>query len=108
MTNTTPGSAQLIATLPAVRRADPSPADRYMAAARGLFEGVKVLIDHTPYGSSACAFLAAQVVECALKAVISESRKESSGYENEVRGYNLIKLWIEAASFGPEPASRSR
>lgn len=91
------GSAHL--TLPAFTIGTVSPADSYLVAAHYLFSGVDPLAKDPTMGH-ACAFLAAQTLECALKAYLSKVGLSEGELKNHKRRHNLELLWREAVSHG--------
>ena len=78
----------------------PSPAQSYLIAAKGLYPGVEVLVNSPGQTATACAFLAAQALECALKSYLSHVGKT----ENELKApsirHNLEALWAWAVCEG--------
>lgn len=78
----------------------PAPSKSYMAAARYLFSGVKFLSQQGHEVVIACAFLAAQALECLLKAYLVEKGINVDILKKRPYGHDLRKLWEEAADKG--------
>lgn len=81
----------------------PSPSQGYLAAARYFFAGVRTLSQGGPDVALACTFLAAQALECALKAYLSNgfyTKKELKRLKERGIRHNLVKLWRDAADKG--------
>lgn len=91
------GSAHV--TLPAFTLGTGSPADSYLVAAHYLFSGVDLLAKD-PTTGHACAVLAAQTLECALKAYLSKVGFSERKLKEHKRRHNLEGLWREAVSHG--------
>jgi hypothetical protein len=87
-------------TLPVLRMVPPAPAQSYMVAARGLYSGVKVLASNPGATATACAFLAAQTLECALKSYLSHAGIPQKKLKCRPLRHNLENLWIEAVNKG--------
>jgi len=87
--------------LPAITVQPPSPSQSYLAAARYFFPGIRTLSQGDPDLAIACTFLAAQALECVLKAYLSNTGipvtelKKKKSY-----GHNLEALWVGAAAKG--------
>jgi hypothetical protein len=67
-------------------------------AARCLYSGVEALAGSSVETARACAFLAAQSLECALKSYLSHAGVGESRIKNHLR-HNLESLWIEAVKY---------
>lgn len=74
-------------------------ADSYLIAAQCLLSGVGPLAKD-PKTGHACAFLAAQTLECALKAYLAKVGITDSELKDRKRRHNLEVLWREAVSHG--------
>ncbi|MBS9405657.1 hypothetical protein KG088_18895 [Halomonas sp. TRM85114] len=72
----------------------------YMASAEGLLHGVLALSGIEKDVAPSRAFLAAQVLECALKAYLSNSGVSEADLKKKCRRHNLEVLWQEAVSKG--------
>ena len=85
------------------------PAQSYIAAARRFFLGVEVLSRGDSSLSPACAYLAAQSAECALKSFLSKSGMTEKELKDQKLRHNLESLWTKAVAHGlsvpPEPPS---
>jgi HEPN domain-containing protein len=80
----------------------PEPSKGYMAAARYFFNGVKFLSEGGHEVIIACAFLAAQALECLLKAYLVKVKEGITVdiLKKKPYGHDLRKLWEEAADNG--------
>ena len=75
-----------------------SRAQGYLAAARYLFLGVKALSMASREVAPACALLAGQSLECALKSFLS--RNNFSEPQLRSIGHNLEDLWKASSTLG--------
>jgi hypothetical protein len=95
-------------TMPAIEIKPPSPSLSFLTAARYFFPGVRTLSQGDPTVAIACTFLAAQTLECALKAYLSNAGVPIKELKNK-KSYchNLEALWVGAATKGlavqPQP-----
>lgn len=87
-------------TLPALTTVPPSPAQSYLAAARALYSGVEALAVNSGETARACAFLAAQTLECVLKSYLSHAGVTESQLKARSLRHNLEALWLEAVRRG--------
>ncbi len=87
-------------TLPPITSSASTPAQSYFAAARYFFLGVKALSGGSPELAPACAFLAAQSIECALKSFLSKNGFSEAQLRHPSCRHNLEALWAEASSRG--------
>jgi len=86
--------------LPPLKMEPPSPSQSYLVAAKGLFVGAEVLASNSRQTTMACAFLAAQALECALKSYLIHVGKTESELKVPAIRHNLEFLWTEAAGQG--------
>lgn len=86
--------------LPAMTMGAGSPAQSYFASARGLYPGVELLANSSSQVVRACAFLAAQTLECALKSYLSHAGFSEAKLKQHSRRHNLETLWLEASNHG--------
>lgn len=93
-------TATVKGTLPMITSSAGTPAQNYLAAARYLFLGVKALSIGSSELAPACAFLAAQSLECALKSFLSKNGFSEAQLKRPSRRHNLEALWTEASSRG--------
>jgi hypothetical protein len=95
-------------TLGDVTVAPPGPPHSYLGVAENLMAGVRVLAAADPPPAVALAFLAAHVLECALKAFLSRDGTETKT-KNRDTWHNPGALWREAGAAGlpvsPDPPS---
>ena len=63
--------------------------------------GVVVLAASHPVPSTALTFVAAHVLECLLKAILSKRGMSEKDLKDKVRRHNLARLWQDAAAGGP-------
>lgn len=87
-------------TLPPMKMVPPSPSQSYLIAAKGLFLGTEALASNSGQTAMACAFLAAQVLECALKSYLAHVGKPESELMKTLVRHNLELLWTEAVGKG--------
>lgn len=87
-------------TLPALETSPPSPTESYLLAARELFKGVSILCNNSHNAEKACAFLAAQALECVLKSYLSFSGVEERELKKQSIRHNLEDLWRMAEKKG--------
>ncbi len=80
------------AVLPAIRMRQPTEGDGYMIVARELLPGVEVLSILPNLPSRAAALIAAQALECVLKAFLWHKGKKTDIRAPEVQ-HNLVALW---------------
>jgi HEPN domain-containing protein len=92
------GNANIV--LPPMTMPPPEPSKGYMAAARYFFNGVEILSKEGHKGVIACALLAAQALECLLKAYLVKKGFDVETLKKEPYGHDLKKLWEEAADNG--------
>jgi hypothetical protein len=78
----------------------PSPSQSYLIAAKGLFLGAEALASNSGQTGMACAFLAAQVLECALKSYLAHAGKPESELKESSLRHNLELLWTQAVGEG--------
>jgi HEPN domain-containing protein len=83
--------------IPSLTTPPPNESKGFMAAARYLFNGVKLLSKEGHEAVIACAFLAAQALECLLKAYLVKKGIGVNILKNNY-GHDLKKLWEEAAN----------
>jgi hypothetical protein len=94
--------------LPAITVQRPSPSQSYLTAARYFFPGIRTLSQGGPDLAIACTFLAAQALECVLKAYLSNAGTPVTELKKKRSyGHNLESLWVGAAHKGlavpPQP-----
>lgn len=89
-----------MSTLPPITSSAGTPAQNYIAAAHYFFLGVKALSGGSPELAPACAFLAAQSIECALKSFLSKNGFSEEQLRHWSRRHNLEALWTEASPLG--------
>ena len=87
-------------TLPPMKMVPPSSAQSYLIAAKGLFLGVEALASNSAQTAMACAFLAAQVLECALKSYLSHTGWPERKLKTRSIRHSLEVLWAEAVREG--------
>jgi hypothetical protein len=87
-------------TLPVVTVGAGTIAQNYFAAACYFFLGVKALSKGSSDLAPACASLAAQALECALKAYLSKSGVTQAALKKKPFCHNLEALWADAFSQG--------
>lgn len=75
-------------------------AQNYYAAARYFFLGAQAISNGGSELAPACAFLAAQSLECALKAFLSKSGVSEVRLREITVRHNLEVLWANASSRG--------
>ena len=78
----------------------PTSAQSFLVAARALFSGAEALAVLTTPHPMACAFLAAQSLECALKAYLAHDGKSEITLSRRPYGHDLERLWLEASRTG--------
>ena len=78
----------------------PGVAQRYLVAARSLFNGLAVLARDGTNAEAAATFLAGQALEGALKAHLASVGYSGSRLSHAPFGHNLEALWFEAATHG--------
>ena len=90
--------------LPPMTMPPPEPSKGYMAAARYFFSGVNFLSQGGHEVVIACAYLAAQALECLLKAYLVKVKEGITVdiLKNKPYGHDLKKLWEEAVDNGLE------
>ena len=76
------------------------PSTAYMASAEGLLHGVLALSGIDKDVAPSRTFLAAQVLECALKAYLANIGVSESDLKKKSRRHNLEVLWKESVSHG--------
>jgi hypothetical protein len=86
--NSTPKDA----SFPPVRLTQPTPRDGHLIVARNLLQGVEALSTLSNISPRSCSLLAAQAMECALKAFLCHKGKEKETLRAENR-HNLVALW---------------
>jgi hypothetical protein len=87
-------------TLPSMKMVPPSSVQSYLIAAKGLFLGLEALATNSGQTTMACAFLAAQALECALKSYLSHAGKPETELKIPSVRHNLEWLWTEAVCKG--------
>lgn len=92
------GRANIV--LPALTMAPIQQPQGYLTAAHGFFPAVHLLADSSASVQRACAFLAAQTLECALKAYLSHAGFTEAKLKDKKRRHNLEFLWREASDHG--------
>ena len=92
------GRANIV--LPALTMAPIDLPYAYLVAARGFFPAVRLLAESSAGVQRACAFLAAQTLECALKAYLSHVGFSEAELKDKKRRHNLEFLWREASDRG--------
>ncbi len=75
------------------------PPDTYLGVVNGMLPGVAILASAQPAVPIAFAFLAAHVLECALKAYLSRDGSDERLTKSPLR-HDLAALWRLAASEG--------
>src|SRR5437870_4465735 len=83
-------------TLPPLESVPPTPAQSYLIAARNLYAGMEALSLEPGKTGIACAFLAAQALECGLKAYLSHVGVTEDTLRGPQIRHNLEALWVEA------------
>lgn len=78
----------------------PTEAQSYLSAANGLLEGAEILAICSQPKLHACAFLSAQVLECALKAFLASAGWTEKELRSQSIRHNLIALWTKAVAEG--------
>ncbi|MFH1146312.1 MAG: hypothetical protein V1736_01230 [Pseudomonadota bacterium] len=82
--------------LPAMRMAVPSDEESYLTSARWFLAGTEALARCTAKELTSCVFLAAQSLECALKAYLAHSGFTEKQLKRPNLRHNLEALWTEA------------
>lgn len=82
------------------RFGQPADVQNYIAASRRLCFGAAVLAKGSAASDLVCSLLAAQALECALKAYLSGVGFTINRLSHAPFGDDLEKLWIEAATRG--------
>lgn len=78
----------------------PTPSQSYFIAARNLVNGADALSDGANNTGVACAFLAAQALECILKSYLSHVGVSEGDLKNNTLRHNLEALWAMAVEHG--------
>jgi hypothetical protein len=86
--------------LPMITLSAGTPAQNYYAAAHNFFLGVETLSNNGSELAPACAFLAAQSLECVLKAFLSKAGVSQAELKKPLVRHNLEALWAKASSRG--------
>ena len=87
-------------TLPPLESVPPAPAQSYLIAARHLYAGMEALSLEPGKTGIACAFLAAQSLECGLKSYLSHVGITEDKLKAQQIRHNLKALWAEAVQHG--------
>lgn len=87
-------------TLPPLMTVPPTSAQSYLIAAKGLFLGTEALADKAGQTMMACAFLAAQVLECTLKSYLAHVGIPEEELKKYQLRHNLEALWSLAVNKG--------
>jgi hypothetical protein len=88
-------------TLPSFQSIQPTEQDGYMIVARDLVKGVEALSFYAPNVSPrACALIAAQALECLLKAFLWRKTENRGHMKSPSLQHNLEGLWTMAANDG--------
>lgn len=93
-------NATMNAKLPPFTMHPPKPPQCYLAAARYFFRDVEFLLKGGSDVVIAGAHLAAQSLECALKAYLSKRGISVQKLSHKPFGHNLKNLWLESVSKG--------
>jgi hypothetical protein len=87
-------------TIPAITILPPSDAQCYLSASRWFFAGAEALARCTVKELTSCVFLAAQSLECVLKAYLSHSKIDKKDLMKPSVRHNLELLWRMASNKG--------
>ena len=91
-------------SLPPIRMATPSDAKCYLTASKWFLAGAEALAQCTAKELTSCVFLAAQSLECALKAYLTSTAPNESEMKRELMKlsvrHNLEKLWEKSSNQG--------
>jgi hypothetical protein len=92
-------TGSISASLEGLRVKPAGPPDTYFGVVQGMLPGVSILAAAQPAAPIAFAFLAAHVLECALKAYLSRDGSDERLTKAPIR-HDLSALWRLAASEG--------
>jgi hypothetical protein len=88
-------------TLSADYIAQPSEAQGYLVAARGMLDGALPLEKATPVPAFALTLLCGHACEAALKAVLAKSGIGVANLSKTPYGHDILHLWTSAAKHVP-------
>jgi len=92
--------------MPAMVMVPPTAAQSFMVAAKALLSGAEPLSTSPTAHPMACAFLAAQSLECMLKSYLSHTGITEDELSKKPYGHDLAQLWLEAVGAGLKIASQ--
>jgi hypothetical protein len=88
-------------TLSAAYIAQPSEAQGYLVAARGMLDGALPLEKITPVPAFALTLLCGHACEAALKAVLAQSGISAANLSRAPYGHDVLHLWKSAEILAP-------
>lgn len=91
--------------LTGIRTFQPTEAQGYLTAAKGMFLGAKPLADISPKPPFAITLLCGHTCEASLKAMLSEAGLNVETLSRAPYGHDILSLWEESKNRGyPLPA----